>query len=125
MKKVILAFSGGLDTSFCAIYLAKEKAFLQRATETAFTAREVEFIAKTLSAAKGQANGIEYGVHRFLIQRGRNILVQQADLSPQASTAIAVIQVFDIPLVIKLLSAKLFLPFDFFRCRGHEEKYYL
>ena len=24
-EKVVLAFSGGLDTSFCAIYLAKEK----------------------------------------------------------------------------------------------------
>ena len=23
MKKVVLAFSGGLDTSYCAIYLAK------------------------------------------------------------------------------------------------------
>ena len=24
-EKVLLAFSGGLDTSFCAMYLAKEK----------------------------------------------------------------------------------------------------
>ena len=24
-KKVLLAFSGGLDTSFCAVYLAREK----------------------------------------------------------------------------------------------------
>jgi argininosuccinate synthase len=27
MEKVLLAFSGGLDTSFCAMYLAKEKGF--------------------------------------------------------------------------------------------------
>lgn len=27
MKKVVLAFSGGLDTSFCAIHLAKEKGY--------------------------------------------------------------------------------------------------
>ena len=26
-KKVVLAFSGGLDTSFCAMYLSKEKDF--------------------------------------------------------------------------------------------------
>ena len=27
MKKVLLAFSGGLDTSYCAIHLAKDKGF--------------------------------------------------------------------------------------------------
>ncbi len=26
-KKVVLAFSGGLDTSYCAIHLAKEKGY--------------------------------------------------------------------------------------------------
>ncbi|HET6991818.1 MAG TPA: argininosuccinate synthase domain-containing protein, partial [Bacteroidia bacterium] len=26
-QNIILAFSGGLDTSFCAIYLAKEKGY--------------------------------------------------------------------------------------------------
>ena len=26
-EKVLLAFSGGLDTSFCAMYLAKEKGY--------------------------------------------------------------------------------------------------
>ena len=26
-KKVVLAFSGGLDTSYCAIHLAKEKVY--------------------------------------------------------------------------------------------------
>ena len=28
-EKVVLAFSGGLDTSFCAIYLAKEKGYVE------------------------------------------------------------------------------------------------
>ena len=27
MKKVVLAFSGGLDTSFCALYLREELGF--------------------------------------------------------------------------------------------------
>ena len=27
MKKVVLAYSGGLDTSFCAVYLSKEKGY--------------------------------------------------------------------------------------------------
>lgn len=35
-------------------YRAHETMFLRRAQETAFTAREVEFIAKKLAAAKGQ-----------------------------------------------------------------------
>ena len=26
-KKVLLAFSGGLDTSYCALYLVKERGF--------------------------------------------------------------------------------------------------
>ncbi|HWS00397.1 MAG TPA: argininosuccinate synthase domain-containing protein [Prolixibacteraceae bacterium] len=48
-EKVVLAFSGGLDTSFCAIYLAKEKGLEVHsavANTGGFSAEELEAIEK-------------------------------------------------------------------------------
>lgn len=48
-EKVVLAFSGGLDTSFCAIYLAKEKGYEVHtaiANTGGFTPAELERIEK-------------------------------------------------------------------------------
>lgn len=47
MKKVVLAFSGGLDTSYCAIYLAKElglEVYAALADTGGFTAEELKKI---------------------------------------------------------------------------------
>ena len=48
-KKVVLAFSGGLDTSYCAIYLAKEmglEVYAALANTGGFSAEELEKIEK-------------------------------------------------------------------------------
>lgn len=48
-EKVVLAFSGGLDTSFCAMYLAKEKGYdvyTAVANTGGFTAEELKSIEK-------------------------------------------------------------------------------
>ena len=48
-KKVVLAFSGGLDTSYCAIYLAKEmglEVYAALANTGGFSAEELDKIEK-------------------------------------------------------------------------------
>ena len=58
MKKVVLAFSGGLDTSYCAIYLAKNLGYEVHSVAVntgGFDAEEVDDLAaksSTSSASK-------------------------------------------------------------------------
>src|SRR5690606_41580750 len=57
MKKLVLAYSGGLDTSYCAKYLSKEENFEVHAVSVntgGFTAEEIKKIgenAKMIGAA--------------------------------------------------------------------------
>ena len=58
MKKVVLAFSGGLDTSYCAIYLAKNLGYEVHSIAVntgGFDAEEVNELA-----AKAAELGIEH-----------------------------------------------------------------
>lgn len=91
-------------------YLAKEKAFLQRATETAFTAREVEFIAKTLSAAKGQPildigcglgrltiPLLKMGYNMYGIDVAKNLIARAKREAPQFQERFLAANLFQLP----------------------------
>ena len=60
MKKVVLAFSGGLDTSYCAIYLAKNLGYEVHSVAVntgGFDAEEVDDLA---------AKAVELGIQNHL-----------------------------------------------------------
>lgn len=59
MKKVVLAYSGGLDTSFCAVYLSKEKGYKVHAV----TVNTGGFSADDIRAIEKRA--FELGVHSY------------------------------------------------------------
>lgn len=59
MKKVVLAYSGGLDTSFCAVYLSKKKGYEVHAVTIntgGFSSEEIKAIEK---------RAYELGVHSY------------------------------------------------------------
>ena len=54
MKKVVLAYSGGLDTSFCVMYLTKElgyEVYTALANTGGFSAEELKAVGNDLTAA--------------------------------------------------------------------------
>ncbi|QBZ98833.1 Argininosuccinate synthase [Flavobacterium sangjuense] len=59
MKKVVLAYSGGLDTSFCAVYLSKDKGYEVHAV----TVNTGGFSAEDIVAIEKRA--YELGVHSY------------------------------------------------------------
>lgn len=68
MKKVVLAFSGGLDTSYCAIYLAKNLGYEVHSVAVntgGFDAEEVDDLA---------AKAVELGIQQPLFGCGAKIL---------------------------------------------------
>ena len=61
-KKVLLAFSGGLDTTFCAIYLAREK---QMEVHSAIV-NTGGFQSEDLNKIEGHAKRLGIVSHRVL-----------------------------------------------------------
>ena len=63
MKKVVLGFSGGLDTSYCVKYLAEEKGYEVHSiivNTGGFSTEELKKIGE---------NNINYAKHNFGIER--------------------------------------------------------
>lgn len=71
MKKVVLAFSGGLDTSFCAVYLSKIKNLQVHAV----TVNTGGFTADELISMKEKA--AQLGIHDFTVLEETNRYYEQ------------------------------------------------
>ena len=91
-------------------YQAHEEMFLVRAAETAFTAKEVEFIATTLSAAKGQPildvgcglgrltiPLLEMGYNMYGIDVASNLIARAKQKVPQFKDRFMVANLFHLP----------------------------
>ncbi len=99
-------------------YRAKEQVFLQRAQETAFTAKEVEFIAKTLSAAKGQPildvgcglgrltiPLLQMGYNMYGIDVAKNLIARAKKEAPPFQDHFMVANLFQLPFRTRYFSA--------------------
>lgn len=99
-------------------YRAHEQMFLSRARETAFTAREVEFIAKTLAAAKGQPvldvgcglgrltiPLLKMGYNMYGIDVAPNLVARAKKEAPQYQERFLVANLFHLPFRTNYFSA--------------------
>ena len=71
-EKVLLAFSGGLDTSFCAIYLPKEKNMEVHSAIVntgGFSDEELKEVEATVLGAEEKLGDIEYEIFVHLREK--------------------------------------------------------
>ena len=112
MKKLVLAYSGGLDTSYCAKYLSGEKGFEVHAVSVntgGFTAEEIEEIEKKALALGAASYTSVNAVERFYQQVVKYLIfgnVLRNNTYPLSVSAERIVQAIEIVKHAKKIGAE-------------------
>lgn len=112
MKKVVIAYSGGLDTTYCAKYLSKEKQFEVHAISVntgGFSPEEIEEIDKNAKIAGASSYKDIYAVPSFYQKVVKYLIfgnVLKNNTYPLSVSAERIVQAIEIVNYAKKIGAK-------------------